>query len=111
MDGTTSRDDKYLLVDLLQQIKGAGAVYPDDVRVSTIIDWFPYKTERPPQRLVDLLAADSEAPLEYTDPESSRVWLTGKDEANEYINRLREVPWDELNIDGEGPIVPDLDRL
>jgi len=110
MHGTTRREDKNLLLDLLKQLKGAGAVHPDDIEVQTVIGWFPYKTARPPQKLIDLLASDFEAPVEYTVEDNSRVWLTGKSEADAYIKSLRETPWDELNIEGDGPIVPDLDH-
>lgn len=111
MDGTTARDDKQLLLDLLKQLRGVGAVHPDDIPVQKIVGWFPYKTERPPQELVDILATDAEAPVEYNTPENSRVWLISDSEAADYIEQLEETPWHELNVDSEGPVVPDLDRV
>jgi len=111
MHGTTPREDKNLLLDLLKELKGSGAVHPDDIAMRKVVKWFPFKNARPPQKLVDLLVEDSEAPVEYTVPDNSRVWLTGESEVEDYIESLRETPWDKLNIEGDGPIVPDLDRF
>jgi len=106
MDETTARDEKLLLIDLLRSLLGAGAVAPEDIDLDTIVDWFPYRVERAPEELVEILAVDPNSPVEYTVPENSRVWVTKQEAAWDYLNQLEETPWYELNVDTRGSLMP-----
>lgn len=106
MDGTTPRDIKLLLEDLLQELIGADAVFPDDVKIETIDNWFPDRLEVEPEFLVSLLIDDPESPVEESVGASNRVCLSSSEEAMDYLEQLRDTPWDDLNIDGDGELIP-----
>jgi len=99
MDGTTRRDDKNLLCDLLETLIGSEATITDDIPLDTIEDWFGYRDADLARELVAILAGDPDCPVEYSPGPQERVFLADLDESRNYLNTLRETPWDELNVD------------
>lgn len=97
MDHRNPREERDLKVDLLRRLLGGNHVFPDDIRVAEIAEnWFCHKETDTAQKIIDELASDSECPLEYSPGPDTEVWLLDREDTEDFIEELRDIPWYEL---------------
>lgn len=67
-------------------------VRPKAVLVSHVQSWFSAREQELAKSIVETLATDSDAPLEYVGRERTCVWLTDREATRVYLADLRENP-------------------
>lgn len=91
MDGRNPRDRALLEIGMLEMVN-RNVVRPKAVLVSHVRSWFSAREQNFAETIIEELATDADAPLEYVGRERACVWLTDRAEAEMYIEELRENP-------------------
>lgn len=92
MRGRNSRDEHALKVDLFEQLLSKRVCEPDSISVVTVQKWFPTRERDLAVHLVDDLATDPEAPVEYVSTAERNVWLVDAAATRAFVDDLRDDP-------------------
>ena len=90
--GRNPYDEHILIVDFLELLLAEGVCKPKSVPMATVREWFPTRERHSADEIVDELAADSDAPLEYVTDIERTIWLVDVEATREYLADLRENP-------------------
>jgi hypothetical protein len=90
--GRNPHDEHLLTVGLLEQLLDNGVYKPEFVPMATVRGWFPTRERHLADEIVEDLAANPDAPLEYVTDAERRIWLLNSDETREFLGGLQENP-------------------
>jgi len=98
MDHRNKRERrKYLKEDLLQCMLGDNIIIPEEIYIDEIAEeWFSHQETDLAVEIVEELVSNKDCPLEYSAGRRNQVWLLDREDTEEFIKDLRDIPWYEL---------------
>lgn len=90
--GRNPHDEHLLTVSLLEQLLADGICKPEFVPMATVRGWFPTCERHLADEIVENLATNPNAPLEYVTPAECKIWLLDAHATRAYVENLHEDP-------------------
>lgn len=87
-----TQDRTHIKIDLLETLIMKEVFGPDSIPIERVQNWFSTDEQNLAREIIEEMHENRDCPLKYVIGNHSRIWLRDKDEAEEFLEDLRENP-------------------